>query len=59
MSKDLSGMTGLTEMGKTIGEQSGNAKAHLDSVAVPTLLVRIYSLKLTRFMRYSVRIWRI
>lgn len=56
MSKDLSGMTGLTEMGKTIGEQSGNAKAHLDSVAVPTLLVRIYSLKLTRFMRYSVRI---
>lgn len=34
MSKELSGMTGMSEMGKTIGEQSGSAKTHLDSVSV-------------------------
>lgn len=50
MSKDLSGMTGLSDMGKTIGEQSGNAKSHLDSVAVPLSLLRIFTPRPTRSM---------
>ena len=51
MSKEA-GLTGMSDLGKTMGEQSGSAKTHLDAVTVNRYLSSKYILKLIKFTKF-------
>lgn len=53
MSKEQAGLTGMSDLGKTMGEQSGSAKTHLDTVSVYRHLSSHYTLKLINFTKFS------
>ncbi len=53
MSKDL-GNTG--DLGKTMGEQSGSAKSHLDAVLVFDNICSKFTHKLIKYMKCSAKI---
>jgi hypothetical protein len=55
MSKEA-GLTGMSDLGKTMGEQSGSAKTHLDAVTVNRYLSSKYILKLIKFTKFSAKI---
>jgi len=54
MSKDISG-----EFNKTLGEQSGSAKTHLDSVVVRIHKHRSSMVKQTNFTMFLQKTWQI
>ena len=56
MSKEQVGLTGMSEINKTMGEQSGSAKTHLDAVSVSTLIFSKSIPKLTNFTKFLVKI---
>jgi hypothetical protein len=51
MSKDIT-----SEFTKTLGEQSGNARSHLDSVIVSSIQCRFFMVKQTNYMMSSPKI---
>lgn len=52
MSKDL---TNTSDLGKTMGEQSGSAKSHLDAVLVSADICSKFTQKPIKFMKYSAK----
>jgi len=57
MSKEQAGLTGMSEINKTMGEQSGSAKTHLGTVSVSTLIFSKFMPKLINFTKFLVKIW--
>ena len=45
-----------SELGKTVGEQSGNAKTHLEAVTVSVVLNRISMIKQIKYTKSLIRI---
>jgi hypothetical protein len=56
MSKEQAGLTGMSEINRTMGEQSGSAKTHLDTVSVSTMILSKFMPKLINFTKFLVKI---
>lgn len=56
MSKEQTGLSGISDLSKTMGEQSGSAKTHLDTVSVSIYIGSKFTLKPINSTKYLVKI---